>query len=203
MKPVFKSVAGNGENQDRGCVIGVAGGIVLLVADGAGGMAGGARAAAMAVEFAQQRTGYLTEPSGCTKLLHAMDRHILQEESAGETTCALAVARGGRIFGSSVGDSGVWILGSGSSIDLTCNQARKPFIGSGNSRPVEFSYGPARQGEKLLLATDGLLKYAPAVRIVEVCAGQDNEACATGLIELVRYRSGSLPDDVTVILAAL
>ena len=53
------------------------------------------------------------------------------------------------------------------------------------------------------MATDGLLKYAPAARIVEVCAGQDNEACATGLIELVRYRSGGLPDDVTVILAAL
>jgi serine/threonine protein phosphatase PrpC len=147
MRPVFKSAAGTGENQDRGCVISGDRGLVLLVADGAGGMAGGARAAAMAVELAGRHVGYLAEPSGCVRLLRAMDQLILHEEGAGETTCALAVVQGDRIFGGSAGDSDVWILGPGSLIDLTCDQVRKPLLGSGSARQrglLKFALGRMR-----------------------------------------------------------
>ena len=203
MVPILKSAAGNPENQDRGCVISDDCGLVLLLADGAGGVAGGAEAAAMVVELAQQHKGCLTDPSGCASVLQAMDQLILKEEGAGETTCAVAVVREGRIFGSSVGDSGVWILSSTSAVDLTRNQARKPLIGSGNARPVEFSYTVSQKDQKLLMATDGLLKYSSGSRIIEVCRERDDEGCAAKLIELVRYPSGRLPDDVTVILATL
>jgi serine/threonine protein phosphatase PrpC len=203
MIPILKSAAGTRENQDRACVISDDCGVVLLLADGAGGVAGGAEAAAMVVELAQQYKGCLRDPSGCASVMQAMDQLILQEESAGETTCALAVVRGGQSFGSSVGDSGVWILSSTSTVDLTRNQARKPLIGSGSARPVEFSYTVAQEDKKLLLATDGLLKYASGSQIVEVCRARDDEGCAAKLIELVRYPSGRLPDDVTVILATL
>jgi serine/threonine protein phosphatase PrpC len=57
---------------------------------------------------------------------------------------------------------------------------------------------PARR----LLATDGLLKYAPAGRVADICRGQ-YEDCTQRLIDLVRYPSGGLPDDVTLILASL
>jgi serine/threonine protein phosphatase PrpC len=59
------------------------------------------------------------------------------------------------------------------------------------------------RGEYLLLATDGLLKYAPSERIIAACRESATETAAKNLIELVRYRSGALPDDVTVILAKL
>jgi PPM family protein phosphatase len=121
---------------------------------------------------------------------------------AGETTCAIAVITGDQVFGASVGDSGVWIIGESKVRDLTQGQMRKPFVGSGTVWPVPFTY-ERTAGECLLLATDGLLKYSSPDRIAAVCRGQDQDLAARALIELVRYSSGSLPDDVTVILAQL
>jgi serine/threonine protein phosphatase PrpC len=144
----------------------------------------------------------LADASACAILLRAMDQQILRDANAGETTCALAVVAGDRIFGASVGDSGVWMIGPTTVVDLTHRQARKPFVGSGSACPVEFMQ-KSLKGENLLLATDGLLKYAPAERIAIACRESDNETCAARLIELVRYPSGALPDDVTVILAAI
>ena len=80
--PILKSAAGKRENQDRGCVINSVYGVVLLIADGAGGVAGGAGAATMAVEIVQQRTGYLAEPAGCANLLHEMDHMQSSQEAS-------------------------------------------------------------------------------------------------------------------------
>jgi hypothetical protein len=46
-----------------------------------------------------------------------------------------------------------------------------------------------------------LLKYASAERIAAVALANDLETSARDLIELVRYPSGALPDDVSVLLA--
>ncbi|HEX3800517.1 MAG TPA: protein phosphatase 2C domain-containing protein [Verrucomicrobiae bacterium] len=156
----------------------------------------------MAAEVVRQHVQQLSHPAACTTLLRAMDQQIFRDANAGETTCALAVVANNQIFGASVGDSGVWIIDSTTVVDLTHRQARKPFIGSGNAWPLEYIHHRVK-GEKLLLATDGLLKYSSAERIATVCREGDNETCAVRLIELVRYASGALPDDVTVILATL
>jgi len=84
--------------------------------------------------------------------------------------------------------------------DLTQGQSRKPIVGSGGVWPIQFTHkrtGP----ERLLLATDGLLKYTSPDRIVAACNNHDAPGAVKRLIELVRYPSGALPDDVTVILA--
>jgi hypothetical protein len=54
-----------------------------------------------------------------------------------------------------------------------------------------------------LLSTDGLLKYASSDRIASTCLSADHAEVGRKLIELVRYPSGALPDDVTVVVAQL
>ena len=67
--------------------------------------------------------------------------------------------------------------------------------------PVPFS---ARRFEgTLLLASDGLFNYTSDERISEVAREAEIEPAATHLVELVRLRSGALPDDVSVVLCRL
>ncbi len=81
-------------------------------------------------------------------------------------------------------------------IELTRNQVRKPFLGTGVARPTGFSNGPLRG--TLLLATDGLLKYAAPETIGAVLREVSLRDIPTALIGLVRYPSGALPDDVGI-----
>jgi PPM family protein phosphatase len=156
----------------------------------------------MAMEFVRQNSSQVDTGDSCSELLRRMDAAIAQDSVAGETTCACAIVTPAEIFGASVGDSGVWFIpATGGHIDLTRGQQRKPFIGSGSAWPVPFRHPIG--GGLLLLATDGLLKYTGAERIVETCRQLPTEASAQLLIELVRYPSGSLPDDITLILTAL
>jgi serine/threonine protein phosphatase PrpC len=202
MTPILLSVAGNPENQDRGLIVPDGPRTALCVADGAGGRSGGTEAAVLAIEFIRQNAAQLSTSEACVDLLRQMDAAISKDPVAGETTFALAVVAQGEIYGASVGDSGIWLIPpSGDLIDLTARQQRKPFIGSGSAWPVGFQQRDP-QGI-LLLATDGLLKYTSAARIVETCRQNPPNTAAQQLIELVKYPSGNFPDDVTVILASL
>ncbi len=202
MNAILETAAGNPENEDRGAVMESSAGLVLVVADGAGGRSGGAEAATMAVEFLRQNASLINSADSCAQLLSRMDAAIANDSTAGETACAFVVASPSRLIGASVGDSGVWLIPeSGAFLDLTRGQQRKPFIGSGAAWPVPFEH-PNPKGS-LLLATDGLLKYTSAERIIAVCREQPAETAAQRLIELVRYQSGALPDDVTLILCKL
>lgn len=175
---------------------------VLCVADGAGGRSGGAEAASMVAELVRQQTSLMGNADSCAEVLRKMDAAIAKDSVAGETTCALVVVTREDIFGASVGDSGVWLIPENAVyVDLTQAQQRKPFIGSGSAWPVPFQR--PRQVGALLLATDGLLKYTSAERIIAICREQSVDVGARRLIELVRYPSGALPDDVTIILSGI
>jgi len=199
MKPILLTVGGNLENQDRGLVIEDASRFVLCVADGAGGISGGSEAANMAAEMVRQNAYLISDGETCVDLLRKIDLAIASDAIAGQTTCALAIITSERIFGASVGDSGVWLIPESEDfVNLTQTQERKPFIGSGTARPIPFQH--KHVGGGLLLATDGLLKYTSAERIIATCREHPTDVAARRLIELVRYSSGALPDDVTVIL---
>ncbi len=200
MRAKLETAAGNSENQDRGAIIDASVGLVMVVADGAGGQSGGAEAAAMAVELVRQKANGLCDTSACVRLLQSMDQAVCQDRVAGETTCALAIVTHASVCGASVGDSGVWVINESGFSNLTERQSRKPFIGSGSSWPTPFEF-QITDKDWLLLATDGLLKYTGPERIVAVCRNQEPSEVPRRLIELVRYASGALPDDVTVIFA--
>jgi serine/threonine protein phosphatase PrpC len=202
MNTILQTVAGNPENQDRGLVLHDGPRLVLCIADGAGGRSGGAEAASLAIKLIREDAFRLNNGDACVEALRRMDDTMAKDSVAGETTCALAIVTPQEIFGASVGDSGVWwIPETGDLLNLTEGQQRKPFAGSGGAWPVAF--GRRNQPGWLLLATDGLLKYTSAGRIVGVCREQPVELAAKLLIDLVRYPSGGLPDDVTVILTKL
>ena len=156
----------------------------------------------MAVGLVRQNASQLSTGDLCAEMLRKMDTAIAKDPIAGETTCVLAILTQEDIFGASVGDSGGWLIPeSGAHLDLTQAQQRKPFIGSGSAWPVPFRR--SREVGSLLLATDGLLKYTSAERIIAVCRDPSADVAAAKLIELVRYPSGALPDDITVILSRI
>ncbi len=155
----------------------------------------------MAVELVRQKINELPDASACVALLQSMDQAISQDRIAGETTCALAVVTRDGVYGASVGDSGAWVINQSGFINLTERQSRKPFIGSGSAWPSAFQYKLAN-GDSVLLATDGLLRYTGGERIAAVCRDDAPPHVPRRLIELVRYPSGALPDDVTIIFAS-
>ncbi len=98
-----------------------------------------------------------------------------------------------------MGDSGAWLIDMNGYHELTQGQRRKPLLGSGPATPIPFM---ARLGAAtLLLATDGLLNYAPASGIAELAVTSELAGLAARLAELPRLRSGALPDDLAVVLA--
>ena len=133
-------------------------------------------------------------------MLQNIDQAVCKNRVAGETTCAVAVVVRAGVYGASVGDSGVWVINESGFINLTERQLRKPFIGSGSAWPCHFEH-QINEGDSLLLATDGFFKYTGPERIVAVCRSVAPLDVPGKLVELVRYPSGALPDDVTLIFA--
>ena len=192
--------AGGKELQDRAEFFWCGSNLVLVVADGAGGMSGGAEAAQFLVQGIKQRIGSTSmNTDGLTELLAVLDREMADIGAYGETTGVVVVLSGSGIFGASVGDSGAFICSKAGLENLTANQVRKPFLGSGRAIPIRFTH--ELSNGTLLVATDGLLKYTSLEKIAATVFASDFESAASKLVELVRYQSGALPDDISILLA--
>jgi serine/threonine protein phosphatase PrpC len=129
------------------------------------------------------------------ELLHHIDRQVNCAE--GETTAVIVALYETGLCGTSVGDSVAWIVGE--SIDeLTENQKRRPFVGTGKAEPIGFE----REGfaGTLMLASDGLANYAERRKIVETLRMEDMTLACEQLVNLVRLKSGALWDDVGIVL---
>jgi serine/threonine protein phosphatase PrpC len=187
VKLAQRVLAVRGAGEDRVAVAHLPSGVLLAVADGAGGIGNGALAAEAALRAVS------TSGAPWVAALERADRSV----ELGECAIVVAFVSGSRISGASVGDCGAWLIGAGV-VDLTAGQIRKPLPGSRSAAPVAFE---ADLGDAtLLLASDGLLKYAKASEIAAVARGSDLGAVAEQLAALPRLRSGDLPDDVAVIL---
>jgi serine/threonine protein phosphatase PrpC len=183
-----------GEGQDRAAVYVDREGVTIALADGAGGRGGGAEAAARAVDHFRERPA----PGELTSRVIALDRALARDPVCGEATLVVARIVDDAITGVSVGDSGAWLIGADAVDVLTERQRRKPRLGSGTSTPVEFHGRLA--GATLLVASDGLLKYAPAPTIAACARTRRLSAAPRELAALVRLRSGALPDDLGMVL---
>ena len=198
---VGRSVSPKAENEDRVVTRVFDEAVFVALADGAGGQMGGARAAQIAVDVAlemAQITCDWRDRNKWVAFLHNADLDIQRDSEAGITTAIALGAGEDWIAGASVGDSEVWLLGASEVVDLTGRQRRKPFLGQG-ARAVAFN--APWQGETLLVGSDGLFKYASPETIAQIARGADLDAVAEALIERVRYASGVLPDDVSLVLA--
>jgi PPM family protein phosphatase len=192
--------AGGAELQDRAYSFERGSNLILVLADGAGGLSGGAKAAEYVVASVKDRIHpTITNANQICSFLTALDREMFMRKELGETTCVIVISSESGVIGASVGDSGAFILSKGGVDNLTRNQIRKPLLGSGHAFPVGFN---RTQSEGVLLvASDGLLKYTSEEKIAATITASGFDETAKKLIDLVRYQSGTLPDDVSVLIA--
>jgi serine/threonine protein phosphatase PrpC len=180
--------------QDRAEVFELDDQVVVVVADGAGGTGNGAAASQAIVDSVRALAN--APPDWCG-LLDELDGDT-ERLSNGQSTAVIVAIRDGILSGASVGDSGASLLKGSELIDLTDGQQRKPLVGGGCApsriAPTEFA------GGTLLVASDGLLRYAKRTDIIRVASGEDLQAAARGLVDLVRLPNGNLQDDVAIVL---
>lgn len=188
------SVGQVGRDDDRCAVLQYADRLVLAICDGAGGTRRGADAADHVIRAVARCAEAGTFDA--VALLRECDETLAESNYGGETTAVVVSVNDQGISGASVGDSGAWLFDDDDPIELTHEQLRKPLIGSGEAIPIAFSRGPLNG--TLLLASDGLLKYADISRIREILMTVEIEDAPETLVSAVRLRSGALQDDTTV-----
>ncbi|HUX74144.1 MAG TPA: SpoIIE family protein phosphatase [Steroidobacteraceae bacterium] len=198
MLTVAHRVENGGRGEDRVLVEHFGSRTLAVVADGAGGTGGGAAAAAMACSIAAQRlrTGGTGTADDWARCLYEVDQAVVR--TGGQCTAVVAEISEGRVFGASVGDSGAWLLTGKAIVDLTENQNRKPLLGSDEALPMSF--GPIELSGRLLIASDGLFKYATEGDIAQRARALSANDAVDQLIAGVRMLSGALQDDVAIIL---
>jgi serine/threonine protein phosphatase PrpC len=193
--------AGGAELQDRVKFFWNGSNLILVLADGAGGLSGGAKAAEFVVENVKGRiNSAIANSVQLCALLATLDREMSANGTFGETTCVITVLNEEGIIGASVGDSGALIFSKNEIKDLTRSQVRKPLLGSGQANPVGFTHG--QLNGILLIASDGLLKYTSREKIAETIDSFGFDEAANKLISLVRYQSGAVPDDISILLVS-
>lgn len=213
-------------------------GAVLLVADGMGGRAGGARASLLAVQavgrvMADGSGGGDSGPEAFVeRMLEALAtanreiietaEHDLSLRGMG-TTATLAGVHDGRVYLGQVGDSRAYLVRGKDVIRLTRDQSlvqdmidsgmldegdahtmRRNVIlqalGAATNLDPAVTYHELRQGDVLLLCSDGLFGVVRDEEILEAIAqsGDCLTACDR-LVGLANDRGG--PDNVTVLVA--
>jgi serine/threonine protein phosphatase PrpC len=191
-------------SEDRAEIIPAHRSRILLVVDGVGGRAGGGDAASLLLELARDVAPHITrlDAPAWARFLTQADLIVHDDAEGGETTAVIAQVSddGHRIVGASVGDSEAWFVTDDGLFDLTETQRKKPFLGSGAARPIPFALPVPPSGGTLLLATDGLFKYASQERILDAVRLPGIEDAADELINAARLRSGSFSDDIVLLL---
>jgi len=188
-----------GGSQDRADIFARGETAVLVLADGAGGHGDGGAAADLLLDCAREAVldpdFDLLAPTAWERLLCEVDRAA---KPIGETTAVIVVLVPGMVVCSAVGDSEAWIVRAVDVVRLT-ERASRARIGSGVARPSSVTRG-ALDG-RLVVASDGLFRHAPAKRIVEIMRAERISGVADQLVALPRLPSGELPDDVAVLVA--
>ena len=196
----YASAGQSGRGDDRCVVLPLGDRVLLALADGAGASSRGDDAADALLQLVVAAVG--RGEQDFVALLADGDRALATAGGGGETTVVVALVDERGIIGASVGDSEAWVVGADSIVELH----RAPGTQAARSAPVPPRRRPFRSGPlagaTLLVASDGLVKYASRSRIRElIAATADLDALPARLIECVRLRSGALHDDTTVVLA--
>jgi PPM family protein phosphatase len=169
---------------------------IIAVADGVGGIAGGTLAAETFIYTLRRAVEHLTDADACRQLLHQIDRVLAGKSGGGQTTGIVGVIEPGKLFGASCGDSEARLFTSGGRVLTSLTESTKRFLGSGEALVNEFT---AAMKDTLVVATDGLWKYAKSAEIAAIVSTADPERLAAALANLPRLRSGNLPDDIAIV----
>jgi serine/threonine protein phosphatase PrpC len=174
-------------------VVDLDGGVVIVVADGAGGSGAGAEAAELVIREVTAAASLERDAQGWCDVLRQTDQRI----GAGESTCVVVARSAHGLVGASVGDSRAWLLENDEIIDVTASQVRKPLLGTGEAQPVGFSRSPSTG--LLLACTDGFCNYVRRETLLREILWIDFATLARKLVEMVRLPSGELWDDIGIV----
>ena len=183
-----------GAGQDRAAVFERDRGIVIALADGAGGTSNGAIAAQAVVDTVEILAAADADWSVVLRALDGDGRRL----AGGQSTAIVLVVDEAGIRGASIGDSEAWLVRADRVDVLTANQQRKPLLGGGG-HPASTSTGPIGNAT-LVVASDGLFRYAKAIDIARIAMLPDLATSADQLVALVRLPSGNVPDDLSIVL---
>lgn len=197
---IAKTIVKGDRGEDRAAVQEQDTSTVVVVADGAGGTGSGSVAAEMTCAACMQAVAKPAPRTAQTweEVLIEADLSVGRLANGGQSTAVVVEIVDGTVFGASVGDSGAWIVNENGVTDLTENQRRRPLIGFGGVGPVGFSISDF--SGRLLVATDGLFKYARRARIAELVRQGTLEEAVSALIAEVRLPNGSYQDDIAIVL---
>jgi len=179
--------------QDRVNVMEFDDGVVIVVADGAGGIGGGDLAAETVIREVTASASMTRDAEAWCGLLRQIDHRV----GVGESTCVVVAVSQRGIVGASVGDSQAWLIADGKLENLTAGQIRKPLLGSGDAVPVGFTHDS--RPSLLLVATDGFCNYVRREKLLKEILWIDFAVLVRKLVEMVRLPSGELWDDVGIV----
>jgi serine/threonine protein phosphatase PrpC len=188
--------------EDRAEVFEHEGALIVVVADGAGGVVGGSVASDAVRNAIRARIAKRPfdpyDTRAWSEALTATDTDLAGSKNGGETTAIVVVVGPYGVVGVSAGDSEAWVV-SRRADRLTDKQDRAR-LGTGRCQPTPF-HRRALEGV-LVVATDGLFKHAPSDAIIACCTAPDVSDVANRLVGLPKLRSGTYPDDVALVVVA-
>lgn len=176
--------------------------VVVVVADGAGGLRGGATAAdafVLAVSSAVADDAFDVENVAAWSSVFRKTDAELAAKMSGETTGILVVLTPRGLLGVSAGDSEAWVITESGIDNLTASQSKKR-LGSGRAAPAAF-FRPTLDAV-LVVGSDGLFKCADAEAITEAARAGGPQEVTEKLVELVRLPSGAYQDDVGIVVVS-
>src|SRR5262249_16970494 len=108
---VASTIENGGRGEDRVVIRHTPDGVVVVLADGAGGVGGAAQAAQSVCEtLANRATGIERTAGFWTSAVYEIDRLLSGSATGGLSTAVVLEVAGGLAFGASVGDSGAKMI---------------------------------------------------------------------------------------------
>ncbi len=195
-------VSSRRDSEDQAEVMERGGDLVVVVADGAGGLRAGLAASGAIVNAVRSRVQDDTvDVHDATVWVNAFRQTDagLASQMAGETTAVVIVLGKRGLLGVSAGDTEAWLVNAASIDDLTAEQ-RRLRLGSDRAVPVRF-HRRGLAAEWLVVATDGLFKYATYETVAAaVRVGGDPSEVTQRLALVVQMPSGTYQDDVGIVV---
>ncbi len=201
-------------NEDSWLVRDQRGVMLLAVADGVGGVAGGEQASAAAIATLSRRfyEALATQDlraSLAAAIREANDAVVRNAADRGEssaTTLVAAAIRRREATIANVGDSRAYLVRGSTARQITTDHSgARPneitrFVGDERGIQPDVFVESLRAGDRLVLCSDGLTRHVQDGEIAEKAARSEPSQAAGVLVDLANERGGE--DNVTVVIYA-